>query len=145
MDAWIIQLAKHTILLSMRSQTILLLKYSMGVHRIPSCTYSSWREEKDRKEKKNDENDPILGWSRSTSCAARTRSSERCDLKWQESYSRSTLQQQKKHRGLMKCYLFSFQCQLNENLLQLFIHKVDAELLKSIFLKEQMKTQKTDR
>jgi len=45
----------------------------------------------------------------------------------------------------MKCYLLSFQSQLNENLLQLFIHKVDAELLKSIFLKERMKTQETDR
>lgn len=28
-------------LLSMRSHTILLLKYSIGVHLMPSCTYSS--------------------------------------------------------------------------------------------------------
>lgn len=31
-------------LLSMRSQTILLLKYSIWVHLMPSCTYSSCRE-----------------------------------------------------------------------------------------------------
>ena len=31
-------------------------------------------------------------------------------------------------------YLFSFQCQLNKDLLQLFIHKVDTKLFKSIFL-----------
>lgn len=31
-----------TSLFSMRSQTILLLKYWMGVQRMPSCTYSSW-------------------------------------------------------------------------------------------------------
>ena len=30
--------------------------------------------------------------------------------------------------------LFSFQSQLNEDLLQFLIHKIDAELLKSIFL-----------
>lgn len=37
----------------------------------------------------------------------------------------------------MKCYLLSFQSQLNENLLQLLIHKVDTELFKSIFLKKK--------
>lgn len=40
-----------------------------------------------KKEKKNYENNPILGWSRSTSCAARTRLRERCDLNGQKSYS----------------------------------------------------------
>lgn len=43
----------------------------------------------------------------------------------------------------MKCYLLSFQSQLNENLLQFFIHKVDTELFKSIFLKGKWK-QKRD-
>lgn len=32
-------------------------------------------------------------------------------------------------------YLLGLQRQLNEDLLQLLIHKVDAELLKSVFLK----------
>ena len=32
--------------------------------------------------------------------------------------------------------LLCLQCQLNEDLLKLLIHKVDAELLKSIFLNE---------
>lgn len=39
----------------------------------------------------------------------------------------------------MKCYLLSFQSQLNENLLQLLIHKVDTKLFKSIFLKNNWK------
>lgn len=36
-------------------------------------------------------------------------------------------------------YLLCFQGQLNEDLLQLLIHKVDAELLKAIFLHERWK------
>ena len=33
--------------------------------------------------------------------------------------------------------LLSFKCQLNEDLLEFFVHKVDAKLFKSIFLKNQ--------
>lgn len=40
----VFQLSQAFTLLSMRSQTILLLKYSMGVHLMPSCTYSSCKE-----------------------------------------------------------------------------------------------------
>lgn len=32
-------------------------------------------------------------------------------------------------------HLLCFQCELNEDLLQFLIHKVNAELFKSIFLK----------
>ena len=33
--------------------------------------------------------------------------------------------------------LLSFKCQLNEDLLEFFVHKVDTKLFKSIFLKNQ--------
>ena len=40
---------------------------------------------------------------------------------------------------ILKFHLFSFQCQFDKNLLQLFIDVVDAELLKTILL-EDLKT-----
>lgn len=78
---------------SMRSQTTLLLKYSMGVHLIPSWTYSSCRPAR--------------------ACPpAQAR----------------TLPQ--------PAHLLRLQRQLDEDLLQLLVDKVDAELLEPISLQE---------
>lgn len=91
-------------LLSMRSQTILLLKYSMGVHLMPSCTYSSWER----------------------------------DQNIAPTVRLEILQQKKinKKRG-RKGHLLGLQGQLDEDLLQFLVHKVDAKLFKSIFLKKK--------
>lgn len=42
--------------------------------------------------------------------------------------------QDREKKRVEEHYLLSLQSQLNENLLQLLIHKVDAELFESIFL-----------
>lgn len=71
----------------------------------------------------------------SPSCTARNRLRERRDrFKTQIHVTYS----ENKSIG-EKCYLLSFQSQLNENLLQFFIHKVDTKLFKSIFLQSKWK------
>lgn len=82
----------------MRSQTTLLLKYSMGVHLIPSWTYSSCR------------------------AAHACLPAPACKLLLLLPSG--------------PAHLLRLQRQLDEDLLQLLVDKVDAELLESVFLQE---------
>lgn len=119
-----------TSLFSIRSHTTLLLKYWICVHLIPSCTYSSWGST------------GTAGWAPSpwdvlqtpcSSCGAGEEGGAGIGVQelgcWHSPTALSPA----------PLYLLSLQGELDEDLLQLLVHKVNAELLEAVFLHEGWK------